>query len=74
MMLLLVGVGLLFLVGLVFFILYVVGRTPNTLSRTQEPEDEALATLRKRFAAGEISRAEFEEMKQALENPRSRGG
>ena len=68
MMILLVVVGLLFLVGAVLFIVYVAGRWPKNPGRTDTAEDEALALLRKRLAAGEITRAEFEELKEMLEH------
>lgn len=61
--------GLAFVVGVVLVVVWAIGRAGGGSN------DEAMATLRARFARGEIDAAQFEEMRRVLgstERPRER--
>ena len=59
------GIGmLLVLAGLVALVALLV-RTPRSTEQNPPP-DTAIEVLRRRYAAGEISRQEFEQMRQTL--------
>lgn len=72
------GGGLMMLLGSLFWIaltalviVAVVRLWPRETFRSSMPrEDEALAILRQRYARGEISKADFEEMMRDLTAPR----
>jgi putative membrane protein len=51
----------LFIVGLIFFIRYLIGAT-----KTSRGEESPLDILKKRYARGEINREEFEQKKRDL--------
>lgn len=67
----LVVLGLIIL-GVVVFVLAMVlrknGKTPSAprMMTNANGQDSALSILRERFARGEISKTEFDEMRQAL--------
>src|SRR3990170_2558018 len=52
--------GLAFVVGIVMIVAWAIQRAGGA------PEDDAVATLRARFARGEIDAAQFEEMRRVL--------
>ena len=54
------------IVGVVLLVSKLGGTTP-LVGPGREAEDEALATLRRRYAAGEISQEEYEQMRKVLE-------
>lgn len=56
----------LLLVGLVAWIVTVLARGSNSQSRTTR-KDDALAIARSRYAAGEIDRESFEQIRRDLE-------
>lgn len=55
------------IVGIFFLIRYLVQQTRSAPVGGVPGGDTAMQILRERFAKGEISREEFEELKQALE-------
>ncbi len=64
------GMGFGWIVGLVILILIILGiiKAINYYNKSQEDNGKsALDVLRKRFAKGEISKEEFEEMKKSIE-------
>jgi len=62
---------LLFWVAVIFVVVYAiraVGRDGRTRTGSDATEDRALATLRERYARGEIDHAEYEERRRMLTN------
>lgn len=60
---------LLFWVAVIFVVVYAIrafGRDGHTRSGSDAAEDRALATLRERYARGEIDHAEYEERRRIL--------
>ena len=65
------GVGMLLLIVAVIVVVLLIARTAQPTAR-RATADPAGELLRQRYAAGEISRAEFDEARQALGLPESR--
>ena len=60
------GFWALIIVGVVLLIVWLVRQQPGGQS-TRMSEDRALSILRERFARGEITQEQFEEMRRALQ-------
>ena len=58
--------GILILIGLLVAVAYVLGRRPNDLElgrqKRREESQSALEVLKERYARGEITREEYQEM------------
>jgi putative membrane protein len=61
------GGGYMWIVLLIVFLIVVYLLWQNTRSRTEDDKETPLEILKKRFAKGEISKEQFEQMKKDLE-------
>lgn len=61
------GVGLLVLIGLVVLLIWGVSALSAPRATPGAGDDDALAILRRRYARGEISQAEYEQARRALQ-------
>ncbi len=62
----LIVIGLLLVAVLVLLVMYILGRQPRPTGKTRAGED-ALDILARRYARGEISKEEYDEMRRALQ-------
>ncbi|HUY99590.1 MAG TPA: SHOCT domain-containing protein [Thermomicrobiaceae bacterium] len=62
-----VGVWFVIVVLVVAFVLWLLRQSGGTRPAPGATDDRALAILRERFARGEITREQFDEMRRALE-------
>ena len=60
------GVGLLVVIGLVVLVIWGMNALSAPRTAPGAADDEALAILRRRYARGEISQAEYEAARRAL--------
>ncbi len=60
--------GLLVVVGIVLLVIWAARSTrgDSDTSRTQQPSDSAQETLRRRYANGEITKEQYDEMRRTL--------
>jgi putative membrane protein len=56
------------LIGAIILIVFLVTRPSKDKSNEPKPNESALDILKKRYARGEITKEEFEQMKQDLNN------
>lgn len=54
-------------IGLIVLVIWIILQNMNTKNPRQNSEENALEILKKRYAKGEITKAEFEEMKKDLD-------
>ncbi|MCL5986767.1 MAG: SHOCT domain-containing protein [Actinobacteria bacterium] len=57
---------ILIIAGIVLFIIWIVRRTASSSSSLETKKGSALEILKERYAKGEISKNEFDEMKKDL--------
>ena len=57
------GVGLLFFVGLVFLVVWLIGQSNYSGATRPTTSSSALEILKTRYAKGEITKAQYDQMK-----------
>ncbi len=60
------GAGLIIMALFIWFIITLVNRTENTPANQYPPKETPLEILKKRYARGEITKDEFDEMSKNL--------